>query len=32
LRTGRLRLGWLLPRRSLPAADFRRLKARIHLT
>jgi hypothetical protein len=32
LRSGRLRLGWLLPRRSLPAADFRRLKARIHLT
>jgi len=26
------RLGWLLPRRSLPRADFRRLKARIRLS
>lgn len=32
LQSGRRRLGWLLPRRALPAAVFRRLKARIHLT
>ena len=32
LRTGGRRLGWLLPRRALPAAEFRRLKARIRLT
>jgi|SRR5687767_5515074 len=32
LRSGGRRLGWLLPRRALPAAEFRRLKARIRLT
>jgi len=30
-RAGRRRLGWLLSPGSLPAADFRRLKARIRL-
>ncbi|MGH8197840.1 MAG: hypothetical protein ACRETI_06685 [Steroidobacteraceae bacterium] len=29
---GGRRLGWLLPRAALPAADFRRLKARIRLS
>lgn len=32
VRVGGRRLGWLLPRGALPAADFRRLKARIRLT
>jgi hypothetical protein len=32
LRSGGRRLAWLLPRRALPAAEFRRLKARIRLT
>ena len=32
LRAGGLRLGWLLPRRALPAPEFRRLKARARLT
>jgi hypothetical protein len=32
VRAGRRRLGWLLPRGSVPPADFRRLKARIRLT
>lgn len=31
LRSGRRRFGWLLSRDSLPAAEFRRLKARIRL-
>ena len=32
IRTGSRRLGWLLPRGSLPAGQFRRLKARIRLS
>jgi hypothetical protein len=32
IRAGRRRLGWVLPRASLPAAEFRRLKARIRLS
>lgn len=32
LRTGGRCLGWLLPRRALPATEFRRLRARIRLT
>ncbi|MBM4218695.1 MAG: hypothetical protein FJ171_03480 [Gammaproteobacteria bacterium] len=30
-RAGRRRLGWLLPAGAVPAAEFRRLKARIRL-
>ena len=32
LRAGGWRLGWLLPRRALSAAEFRRLRARVRLT
>ena len=32
LRSGGHRVGWLLPRRALPEAEFRRLKARVRLT
>ena len=32
LLSGGRRLGWLLPRQALPAAEFRRLRARIRLT
>lgn len=32
LRSGGRRVGWLLPRQALPAADFRRLRARIRLS
>ena len=32
LRSGGRRVSWLLPRRALPAAEFRRLKARIRLS
>jgi hypothetical protein len=32
VRTSAGRLGWLLPRGSVPEADFRRLKARIRLS
>ena len=32
IRAGSRRLGWLLPRGSLPAGQFRRLKARIRLS